>query len=152
MKYAVINQFGGINRITETQPMALFSTSSYVIEITDEQADMIVAGRNSEPKVIYCYYENEIITQAEKRARIVAAMPVPVPQTVTPWQMRKALNAAGLRATVEAAVSAADQDTKDGWEYASEIRRDNALLNSMAAALNMTSEQLDDLFRTASNL
>jgi hypothetical protein len=76
----------------------------------------------------------------------------PVPVEVTPWQMRRALNAAGLRATVEAAVSAQDQDTRDGWEFATTIRRDNALINAMAPALSLTSEQVDDLFRAAASL
>lgn len=76
--------------------------------------------------------------------------PAPVPvYVVSPWQMRRALNQIGLRATVEAAVAAGDQDTKDGWEFASEFRRDNALLLGMAAALNLTEQDLDDLFTLA---
>lgn len=75
----------------------------------------------------------------------------PVPQSVTPWQMRRALNQLGLRAMVEAAVAAGDQDAKDGWDYALEIRRDNPLLAGMAQALGMTGAQLDDLFRLAAS-
>lgn len=75
--------------------------------------------------------------------------PAPVPQSVTPWQMRRALNQLGLRSMVEAAVAAGDQDARDGWEFALEIRRDNPLLASMAQALGMTDVQLDDLFRLA---
>lgn len=75
--------------------------------------------------------------------------PPPVPQAVTPLQARRAINAAGLRASIEAAIAAADQDAKDAWEYATEIRRDNALIASMAGALGLTSAQIDDLFRDA---
>lgn len=75
--------------------------------------------------------------------------PDPIPASVTPWQMRRALNQLGLRAAVEAAVASADQDTKDGWDYALEIRRDNPLIAGMGAALGMTEAQLDDLFRLA---
>jgi len=74
-----------------------------------------------------------------------------VPPEVTPWQMRRALNQLGLRAMVEAAVAAGDQDARDGWEFALEIRRDNPLLAGMAAALGMTDAQLDDLFRLAAS-
>jgi len=82
-----------------------------------------------------------------------AIFPVPdVPQVITPWQLRKALNQFGLRAAVEAAVAQADQNTKDGWEFATEFRRDDAMLNAMAGALGMTSEQLDDLFHLAATL
>lgn len=79
------------------------------------------------------------------------APPAPVPDVVTPRQIRWALNAAGLRGTVEGAIAAADQNTKDAWEFSNEVRRDNPLLNSLAAALGMTSEQLDDLFRLAAS-
>lgn len=72
-----------------------------------------------------------------------------VPESVTPRQIRWALNASGLRATVEGAVANADQDTRDAWEFSNEIRRDNPLLNSLAAAMGMTSAQLDDLFKLA---
>lgn len=78
--------------------------------------------------------------------------PAPVvPASVTPWQIRRALNTTGLRSTVEAAVAASDQDVKDGWEFATEIRRDNVLLNAMASNLGMTPQQVDDLFFLASS-
>lgn len=79
------------------------------------------------------------------------APPAPVPDVVTPRQIRWALNAAGLRGTVEGAIAAADQNTKDAWEFSNEVRRDNPLLNGLAAALGMSSEQLDDLFRLAAS-
>lgn len=73
----------------------------------------------------------------------------PVPQSATPWQIRKALNALSLRASVEAAVAAQDQDTRDGWEFATEFRRDDPLLNAMAPALGI---DLDAVFRLAVTL
>lgn len=79
------------------------------------------------------------------------APPAPVPLEVSPWQIRRALNASGLRAVVEGAVANAGQDAKDGWEFASVIRRDNPLLAGMAAALGMTPAQVDDLFRLAAS-
>lgn len=75
--------------------------------------------------------------------------PAPVPESVSPRQIRKALNAAGLRATVEAAVAAAPQDVRDDWEFALEVRRDWPALNSMAAQIGLTSEQVDALFIAA---
>ncbi len=75
--------------------------------------------------------------------------PAPVPEAVTPRQIRRALNAAGLRATVEVAVAQAPQDVRDDWEFALEIRRDHPELNAMALALGLTSEQLDALFIAA---
>ena len=76
----------------------------------------------------------------------------PVPDSVTPRQIRLALNAAGLRSTVESAVSAGSQDITDWWEYALEIERNHQLINGMAAQLGITDKQLDDLFRLAATL
>lgn len=69
-----------------------------------------------------------------------------VPESVTPRQIRWALNASGLRAMVEGAIASSDQNTKDAWEFSNEVRRDNPLLTGLAAGLGMTKGQLDDLF------
>ena len=75
-----------------------------------------------------------------------------VPQRVTPRQIRLALNNAGLRETVENSVANSDQNTKDWWEYALDIERNNPLIISMAATLNITEQQLDNLFVSADSL
>jgi len=77
--------------------------------------------------------------------------PAPIPQSVTPLQVRRALNQAGLRSSVEAAIAAASQDARDAWEFASVINRDNPILDSMAAALGMSSAQVDQLFVLAAS-
>ena len=77
--------------------------------------------------------------------------PAPPPSPVTPLQIRRALNASGMRGMVEAALGSAPQDARDAWDYATEIKRDDATLNAMAAALGMTSAQVDDLFRLAAS-
>ena len=75
-----------------------------------------------------------------------------VPESVSPRQIRLALNATGLRVTVESAVASGTQDLKDWWEYALDIERNHALINGMAAQLNITEQQIDDLFRLAATL
>ena len=72
--------------------------------------------------------------------------------TVSAWQIRKALNATGLRALVEAAVLAGPQDLKDAWEYAKEFERANPLVEALGAALGKTSDELDDLFALAAGM
>lgn len=79
-------------------------------------------------------------------------MPIPPEIVVSPWQFRKALNAEGLRAAVEAAIAAADQDTKDGYEFATEFRRHDPLVITMGTALGKTSAQMDDFFALATTL
>lgn len=73
----------------------------------------------------------------------------PVPIAVTAVQARKALTEAGLRETVEAWVQQQPLAVQDDWYYADPFRRDNPTLLSGAAALGLTSEQLDNLFRLA---
>lgn len=84
------------------------------------------------------------------------ALDTPVVEAVqlkcTSWQMRKALNATGLRAAIEGAVAAAGQTTKDGWEYATEFNRFDPLVLQFGAALGKTDAELDALFELARTL
>lgn len=76
----------------------------------------------------------------------------PLPKQVSPRQIRQALTAAGLRSQVESAVAAANQDTKDWWEFATSFERDHPMVTSMATTLGMTEQQIDNLFIEAAKL
>jgi hypothetical protein len=71
---------------------------------------------------------------------------------VSPLQMRRALRAQGLADAVAAYVAQQDADTQDAWEYAIQIRRDDALIVAAASALGKTPTEIDDLFRGAAAL
>lgn len=73
------------------------------------------------------------------------------PIWVTPLQARRALIAAGLLATVTAAVNAGTIDTQQAWEYASVFNRFDPLLLKIASTLGWSSDQLDQLFLLASS-
>lgn len=73
----------------------------------------------------------------------------PVPQSVTPLQMRKALRQIGLKAAVDEYVALLDEEAREEWDFCSEIRRDHAVLNAGAAALGKSEAEVDDLFRLA---
>ena len=86
---------------------------------------------------------------------IVDAVIAPVvkpPIIVTPWQIRKALNATGLRESVESAVAAADTTTKDAWQYATSFVRTDPLLDGMAKVMGKTDAEIDALFELALTL
>jgi hypothetical protein len=85
------------------------------------------------------------------RSAAIAALPVVIPN-LTPRQVRLALTAAGLRDQVEAAVLAADQNTKDTWEFATEIVRTDPILIAMAKSIGITNAKLDKLFLDGSKL
>jgi hypothetical protein len=76
----------------------------------------------------------------------------PPPVLVTPWRARLALNASGQRAAIEAWIATQSQDVRDGWEYATEIRRDHPMIAAAVAAGVMTETQVDELFALAATL
>lgn len=78
-------------------------------------------------------------------------LPEPIP-SITPWQIRKALSAVGLRDQVEAAVAASSLEVKDGWQVATVFERHAPLIVEMAAALKLSSKEVDDLFKLGATL
>lgn len=91
-----------------------------------------------------------------EKALLGLAEVVEVPLAVTMRQARIALLQAGLLAQINTAIAAMTGPTGDAarvvWEFSSEVRRDNQLLETMATSLGLTSAQLDQLFITASGL
>ena len=81
----------------------------------------------------------------------IEAQKLPVPPSVTNFQARAALLAAGLFDQVDTAIKAqpANSTARQAWEYANELTRNGVLVNSMAEALGLSAEQLDTLFRQA---
>jgi hypothetical protein len=72
--------------------------------------------------------------------------------SVSMRQARLALLQSGLLATVDAAVAAGTEAGKIEWEYAGEVVRGSPLVVSLAAGLNLTEADLDNLFTLAASL
>lgn len=87
--------------------------------------------------------------QDELEARHEAWRAANVPEVVTPFQARTALRLAGHFDNVMTIINAADDMTKDAWEYATEFRRTSPLLNGLAQQLGISQQQLDELFIAA---
>lgn len=67
--------------------------------------------------------------------------------TLSPWQLRKALNQSGLRQNVEDMVAGSgDIDLQDAWQFATEWQSDHPLLLSKLPALGMTEDQMYSVF------
>ena len=77
--------------------------------------------------------------------------PKNVPEVVTKAQAKIALLDAGLLDTVEAMMvdPSTPRPHRIAWADAQEFRRTSPTLAAMAAALNLTSDQVDDLFIAA---
>ncbi len=80
------------------------------------------------------------------------AVPVTVPETVTPRQARLALIAAGLDDDVDAYFAAQPKAVQVAWEFATEYHRDDPIISAAAAAIGLTGQQVDDLFIQAAAL
>lgn len=80
-----------------------------------------------------------------------------VPEQVTLWQIRTVLEVMGLEATVTAEI----QGMPDGaekkaawkaWEYANNIKRTSPTVEGFKAILQLTDEQLDQIFIKAEQI
>lgn len=82
--------------------------------------------------------------------------PVIIPQSISMRQARLALLQAGLLSSVEAAIDAIAEPARTAarieWEYATEMKRDHTLIETLAVGLSLTPEQIDQLFQTAAAL
>jgi hypothetical protein len=75
-----------------------------------------------------------------------------IPQVVSMRQAKLALLTANLLDTVDGAMKLADRKAQIEWEYAQEVNRDWPTLTLMQNTLNLTDEQIDQLFISASQL
>lgn len=84
------------------------------------------------------------------------APPPAVPAVVSMRQVRLALLGAGLLSQVDTAIDDMDEPDKSAarieWEYATELRRDHPLIAGLAAELELSEQQVDDLFIAASQI
>lgn len=75
-----------------------------------------------------------------------------VPSAISPLQARRALRATGLKPAVDAYVATLSEEDQETWEYAIEVRRDNAIIAAGAAQLGLGEADIDNLFRLGETL
>lgn len=95
--------------------------------------------------------EEEVAADAAEQAAAVA-----VPDRVNNSQMRAALAVGGLLAGIEAFLDSLPEPARTvariGWDYGNEIYRVSPLVQAAQAALGLTDEQVDGLFRLAATI
>lgn len=78
------------------------------------------------------------------------------PKQVTMRQTRLALLQGGYLTTINSAIAAMPGAAGDAarieWEFSSTVERNRPLVAAMASALNLSPEQIDDLFKLAITL
>jgi hypothetical protein len=106
---------------------------------------------------------DEVLRRTFTNSGVVAegvVMPTPVPEAASPATIRVALRRlhgvtnATLDATLDAVLSQITDpgerdDAETLWLYSVSIRRDHPLVAAVGQALNLTSAQVDDVFRVA---
>jgi hypothetical protein len=75
-----------------------------------------------------------------------------IPDVVTMRQARLALLQSGLLSTVSLAIASGGEADKIEWEYATEVNRNQPLVQNMKAGLGLTDADLDNLFILAASL
>jgi hypothetical protein len=97
------------------------------------------------------------MSAVDRDAAILAVTGPPprvIPESVSRSQAKVALEQAGLLATVEAFMDGPDISTtaKIFWAEEPRFERDSNLINTLGAALGLTSTQIDDLFVAAAGI
>jgi len=83
----------------------------------------------------------------------VPPAPPAIPQQVPMWAVRTVLQNDGLFDQAQALITAStDNALKNVWEYGNFADRNSAAIATLAAALDLTSEQVDQMFIDANNL
>ena len=75
-----------------------------------------------------------------------------IPYKISIRQAKLALLGAGLLDDIENAMASADRSVQISWEYATEFERDNPIILYFQSQLNLSKEQVDNLFISAKGL
>lgn len=95
----------------------------------------------------------EIAEQDALAQQIQSEFDAFVPLSVPMWAVRTVLENNGLFEQAQSLVTASnDVALKNIWEYGNFADRNSVAINSLALALNLTSEQVDQMFRDANSI
>ena len=112
------------------------------IEIPEDLAMMIMFDESN-----YWTYTDEQVTGTP------IVRPQPMISVVSIRQARKALYQLGYLTAIESFMTVyASEEERIDWMYATEVRRDHPLVENMRLMLNLTKENIDNLFELAITL
>lgn len=136
MMYAQIGEGGKILAISNCN----------IFENSIECSDGILSQFDLTNKDLY--YLNGDFIEKDRIAPEIAR-----PSVVTMRQARKALHQLGHLASIESYMSVnASEEEKIDWEFAMEVQRGYPLVDRMRVLLNLTEQDIDDLFTLAHSL
>jgi AraC-like DNA-binding protein len=104
-------------------------------------------------QIIVDMTEEEIAEHLAAAAVTAAEQAAYVPQSVPMWTVRVVLQNNGMLEQAQAIIDASENNAlKAIWEYGNFAERNSPTMLSLASALGISEEQLDQLFRDAGNL
>ena len=113
---------------------------------TEEQYESIVwSDERAKPTWAELIQASEAFVAADAAARRAA-------MSCGPLQLRRALRQVGLYDAVTAAVATAGADMQEAWEYVSDVKRTEPMIEAMRLALGKTDEEVDAIFELAITL
>lgn len=129
-----------------------YGANRQFVEVDDLQTDVSELTRQEPPSVFHDLMNGVWILNTERQE--AAALESRMSVVVSRFQARAALHLAGLLLAVELVMTSPDTDmlTKLAWQDAQEFKRSSPTVASIAAALGLTDQQLDDLFATAAGI
>ena len=138
MKYAITDLGSNIVAVQDTEATQEQIDAGLISsQVTQEAADAIEASGDP-----LFFVDGQILTLDQ--------FTNPVPEEVTNYQIKRALNTVPAdRDAVEALVANSDQDTKDGWNHASVFKKDHSLFVGAVSALGWSQEKVDDYLKLA---
>lgn len=136
MKYAHINTYGQLLGWYDDSIHKEIPTPN--IEVTEEQ--WLIAINNGHNKV----------NQDGSTEYVALLVEIVIPTSITMRQCRLELLAQGVLDQVNTLLEG-NAEALIEWEYATTIERSNMLVTTIQNALNLTDEQLDEMFLSASN-
>lgn len=97
--------------------------------------------------------QEEIAEQETLAQAIASELATHVPMQVPMWAVRTVLQNDGLFDQAQSLITSSnDNALKNIWEYGNFAVRNSATINSLASALNLTSDQVDQMFRDANSI
>ena len=134
MKYLKLTDSGYELKIDSSFPLP-----NGCLELSEDDYDKLASSK-------FAYKDGAIVPY-------VAPAPEPViPSIVSMRQARLALLQSGLLSTVSAAIAAGGESDQIEWEYATEVNRNQPLVQNMKSGLNLSDADLDNLFTLAASL
>ncbi len=121
------------------------------VPVEPEQYHLLMDGQSAGRVIAVDGQGHPVLTEPQSPDPEAVLVAWRAQATVSRFQARAALHAAGLLGAAEAAVAGADPIVRIAWTDAAEWRRDSPTIAAIAAAFDppLTAEQVDDLFRSA---